>query len=95
MSTILINPADERRPVPDTPAARLDTLAGKTLALLDISKRGGNHFLDAVERILRDRYKVSNVVRETKPTFSKPAPEEVIQRLLAAKPSAIIEALAD
>ena len=95
MPTILVNPTDERRPVPGEPAARLDTFAGKTVALLDISKRGGSHFLDAIERILKERYDVENVVREMKPTFSKPAPEEVIQRLLAARPSAIIEALAD
>jgi hypothetical protein len=92
MSIILVNPCDERK-LSASPAPRLDTLNGKTVALLDISKPGGNIFLDRLERLLVDRYAVSRVIREMKPTFTKPAPPDVLEKLRGA--DAVIEALAD
>jgi hypothetical protein len=74
-------------------APRLSGLEGKTIALLDISKPGGSIFLDRVEETLRSRYKVGDVIRDQKPTYTKPAPAAVLERLRAA--DAAIEALAD
>jgi hypothetical protein len=74
-------------------APRLGTLQGKTIALLDISKPGGSVFLDRIEQTLRTKHGVATVIREMKPTFAKPAPPEVLQRIRAA--DAVIEALAD
>jgi hypothetical protein len=45
--------------------------------------------------LLKDRYGVEQVVRVMKPTFTKPAPQEVINRLTQAECAAVIEALAD
>ena len=95
MRTILINPMDEAIRVRGNPAPRLDTLAGKTIGLLDISKPGGNVFLDRLEHLLRERLSVAQVIRASKPTFTKPAPAEVIEQLLSAGSQAVIEALAD
>ncbi len=95
MKTILVNPLDETSRAAGNPAPRLDSLAGKTIGLLDISKWGGSFFLDHLERLLKDRYGVEQVVRVTKPTFTKPAPAEVIDRLRQAECAAVIEALAD
>ena len=95
MPTVLINPLNEAPRAESRPAARLSTLEGKTVGLLDISKPGGSLFLDRLETLLKERYKVDRVVREMKPTFSKPAPGEVIERLVAARCDAVIEALAD
>ena len=95
MPITLINPLDESRIEQRLPAPRLDTMAGKTIGLLDISKPGGSVFLDRLERILYERYGVACVVRETKPTFAKPAPPDVIGRLRSAQVQAVIEALAD
>jgi hypothetical protein len=95
MPTILINPFDESQRERREPAPRLDSLAGKTIGLLDISKPGGNVFLDHLARLLQERSGVAQVVRETKPTFTKPAPDDVIDRLLHAHCHAVIEALAD
>jgi hypothetical protein len=95
MPVTLISPFDESRIEPRHPAPRLGTLAGKTIGLLDISKPGGSVYLDGLERILRERYGVADVIRETKPTFAKPAPPEVIDRLRRAQVQAVIEALAD
>jgi hypothetical protein len=93
MPTILVNPFDEREPAQATVAPRLGTLAGKTIGLLDISKPGGSVFLDHLEGLLKERFSVKEVVRRTKPTFTKPAPELLIQELGVC--DAIIEALAD
>jgi hypothetical protein len=93
MPTILVNPFDERPQVQGGIAPRLDTLAGKTIGLLDISKPGGSFFLDHLERLLKERFEVGRVVRKMKPTFTKPAPETVIQELTECH--AVIEALAD
>lgn len=90
----LINPMNEFAAVAAPPARRLETLAGKTIALLDISKPGGSVFLDRLESILTTEYGVARIIRETKPTFTKPAPAAVIERL-AAEADAVIEALAD
>ena len=75
------------------PPARLENLAGKKIGLLDISKPGGNFFLDRLEKILHDRYHTGEIIRAKKPTFSKNAPEPVIEQLRVA--DAVIEALAD
>ena len=91
----LVNPFDEAKREPGKPAPRLDTLRGKTVALLDISKPGGSFFLDRLEHLLRERYGVAGVVRESKPTYTKPAPREVLDRIRRAQVHAAIEALAD
>ena len=95
MVTILVNPLDETpRPLMEA-APRLETLAGKTIGLLDISKPGGKVFLDHLAHLLKERHGAKLIVRETKPTYTKPAPSEILDRLLRAKCDAVIEALAD
>src|SRR5271170_6787090 len=93
MSLKLLNPMNETPVSVSAPPARLRSLQGKTVGLLDISKTGGNFFLDRLEHLLREQFHVANVVRTMKPTFAKPAPQEIIERLRGA--DAVIEALAD
>lgn len=95
MPVTLVNPLDERPELRGKPAVRLSSLQGKTVGLLDISKAGGSHFLDRLEKILIERTGVGRVVREAKPTFAKPAPQIVVERLASAGCDAVIEALAD
>ena len=89
----IVNPMNETVVQAPAAAPRLTTLAGKTVALLDISKPGGSVFLDRIEYRLRTTHHVANVMREMKPTFAKPAPAEVLERIRSA--DAVIEALAD
>ena len=93
MPITLVNPMNEVAPSAAPPAPRLSALEGKTIALLDISKPGGSVFLDRIERLLKERYSVASVIREMKPTFAKPAPAGVIEKIRSA--DAVIEALAD
>jgi hypothetical protein len=89
----IVSPMNESTPQAALLAPRLATLAGKTVALLDISKPGGNIFLDRIEHRLRTEYGVANVIREMKPTFAKPAPAGSIEKIRHA--DAVIEGLAD
>jgi hypothetical protein len=89
----IVSPMNESVPQAAELSPRLATLAGKTIALLDISKPGGNIFLDRIEHRLRSEYGVANVIREMKPTFAKPAPMGSIEKIRHA--DAVIEGLAD
>jgi hypothetical protein len=75
-------------------AARLATLDGKTITLLDISKAKGDHLLDRVEELLRERARPKAIIRKKKPTFARPAPEDLRAEILKTS-DAVIEALAD
>ena len=93
MPVKLVNPMNETAVSVAAPPARLHTLQGKTIGLLDISKTGGNLFLDRLEHLLRSQLRVANVVRTAKPTFAKPAPPAIIEQLRSV--DAVVEALAD
>ena len=80
--------------VPRKTARRLESLDGKTVTLLDISKAKGDHLLDRVEELLRERAHPKAIVRRKKPTFARPAPDDLRQEILKNS-DAVIEALAD
>ena len=91
-ATVLLDPTGERSPATRERVARLDTLVGKTVGLLDISKPRGDLFLDTIEARLRDRG--AEVLRFVKPTFTKPAPVD-LRHEIATRCDAVVEALAD
>lgn len=93
MPVTLVHPGNESKPQTAPPPARLATLKGRKVGLLDISKPGGSFFLDRLEELLRTRYEVAEVVRAKKPTYSKNAPPQVIEQLRGM--DAVIEGLAD
>ena len=92
MNEVLLDPTNETRPARRERLPRLDTLSGKTVGLLDISKARGNLFLDRLEERLRGEG--AQVLRFRKPTFTKPAPIDLRQEI-ATSCDAVIEALAD
>jgi hypothetical protein len=92
MTRILLDPGNETKAVERPRAARLATLDGATVGLLDISKPGGSVFLDRIEQHLRSRG--AEVARFSKPTFTKPAPVD-LRHEIATRCDAVIEALAD
>ncbi len=89
---ILLDPTSERNPEIRARAARLETLTGQKVGLLDIAKPRGNVFLDRLEVGLVGRG--AEVVRFAKPTFTKPAPVDLRQEI-AVQCDAVVEALAD
>lgn len=92
VSRVVLDPTSERNPARIPRLPRLDSLAGRTIGLLDISKPRGDRFLDEIERRLSERG--ATVKRFSKPTFTKPAPLDLRQQI-AASCEAVIEALAD
>jgi hypothetical protein len=88
-----ISPIDERTRPPVPFARRLPGLAGQRIALLDISKPKGAEFLDRIEQRLREEHGVAEVVRLRKPTFTRPAPADILSE--AERCGAVLVALAD
>ena len=80
--------------VPRKTAPRPSSLDGKTVTLLDISKAKGDHLLDRIEELLRERVRPKAIVRKRKPTFARPAPDELRREIVGAT-DVLIEALAD
>jgi hypothetical protein len=80
--------------VPRKTAPRPSSLDGKVITLLDISKAKGDHLLDRLEELLRERAHPKAVVRKKKPTFARPAPEPLREEI-ARDTDVLIEALAD
>ena len=80
--------------VPRKTAPRTATLDGKVITLLDISKAKGDHLLDRLEELLRERARPKAIVRKKKPTFARPAPDGLRQEIVGAT-DVLIEALAD
>jgi len=75
-------------------ASRPVSLDGKVITLLDISKANGNHLLDRLEELLRERARPKAILRKRKPTFARPAPDDLRQEVLRQS-DVLIEALAD
>ena len=90
---VILDPTAERDPIGRRAATRPTTLSG-TLGLVDISKPRGDVFLDEVERLIRERHVGVVVERFQKPTFTKPAPED-LRAAVAERCDAVIQALAD
>jgi hypothetical protein len=80
--------------VPRRTAPRPASLEGAVVTLLDISKAKGEHLLDRVEELLRERAHPRAIVRRRKPTFARPAPD-ALRREILADTDVVIEALAD
>jgi hypothetical protein len=92
MTRLLLDPTNESTVPQRSRLARPDSLRGKTIGLLDISKPRGDVFLNRIEQRLAERG--AAVLRFTKPTFAKPAPVD-LRHEIAIKCDLVIEALAD
>jgi hypothetical protein len=87
-----VSPYDPAARTPIEPAPRPESVAGRTVALLDISKNRGAEFLDRVEHHLRGLG--ADVERYRKPLFSRPAAAELVERI-AIRADLAVEGLAD
>ena len=91
--TRIVDPTDERVPLSRTLAPRPQRVSG-VVALLDIVKPRGDVLLDRLEQRLAERLPGVTLKRYRKPTFAKPAPDE-LRRRIAEESDFVIEALAD
>jgi hypothetical protein len=93
MSIRVFDPTAEDAAATSPGAARLTSLEGRTIGLLDNSKFRVHELLDHVEEILRARFGVAQVMRFRKPDASRPAPPEMLAHMQQCE--AIISAVGD
>jgi hypothetical protein len=93
MSMMILDPTDERTPVERRITARTGRVQG-TVALLDISKPRGNVLLDRLAGLIQERLPDVRINRYAKPTFTKPAPDDLRREIRAAN-DFVVEGLAD
>ena len=93
MKQVIVDPTDERVPIRRRLTPRSGAIAGR-VALLDIAKPRGNVLIDRLAEHLQDRIPGIEIKRFRKPTFTKPAPDE-LRRQIAQESDFVIEALAD
>jgi len=74
-------------------AAPLGSLDGALVGLLDNAKIGTARFYDYLETMLRERYRVREVIRRRKPDSSRPVTPELLGELSAA--DAIVSGIGD
>ena len=88
----VLDPTGELEPATRGRVPRPDSVDGRRIALLDISKARGNVFLDRLEELLNQRG--AKTERFRKPTFARPAPRPLLEEILG-KSDLVVEALAD
>ena len=93
MKQVIVDPTDERVPIRRTLASRTGQIKGR-VAMLDIAKPRGDVLMNRLAEHLTERLPGVEVKRYRKPTFTKPAPEE-LRRRIAEESDFVIEALAD
>lgn len=89
---VLLDPGSERDPERREPQGLPSSLDGLVVGMLDISKPRGDVFLDELEQMFGERG--VTVKRYSKPTFTRPAPDELRGRI-ADECDVVVEALAD
>ena len=75
-------------------APGLDGLGGQSVGFLWNNKPNGDLLFERLEKLLREKYEISDVVYRRKPTASIPAEESVLDEL-AGSVQAVIVGLAD
>ena len=93
MSIRVFDPTAEDAAVTSLGAARLTSLEGRTIGLLDNSKFRVRELLDHVAEILRTRFGVAQVLRFRKPDASRPVSPELLMSMQGCE--AIIAAVGD
>lgn len=88
---VLVHPQNSAMTATDSSmAARLATLQGMRVGLLDNSKNKAGRMLDAIADILDRQYGFRMIVRQRKPSASKPADPQMIAELKQTCDMAIV-----
>ena len=62
-------------------APRLENLKNATVGIISNGKKGTSHFFNAMENLLKKKYKVGKVIRVVKKNYSAPAEEEIMKEV--------------
>ena len=91
---IVLDPTAPPRKIVQAMAPGLDGLGGQSVGFLWNNKPNGDLLFERLEKLLREKYEISDVVYRRKSTASIPAEESVLDEL-AGSVQAVIVGLAD
>ena len=89
-SIFVLDPTAPPRELRHTMAPRPPDLRGKSVGFLWNSKPNGDILFDRLEALLREKYEISNVVHQRKPSASIAAKQEVMDALTPSVHVAIV-----
>ena len=81
MTIRVLDPTSEISPQKLQPAPRLSSLKGKTVGFVSNGKEGTAGFFAHLDRLLRERFEVADVVLRTKSNYSAPAEQSIIDEV--------------
>jgi hypothetical protein len=93
VSLEILDPTHESDAREFSPARRLASLEGATVAVVSNGKKGTQPFFDAFERELVEHYRVARVVRLTKANYSAPVEPGMLSE--AARWQALVAGVGD
>lgn len=93
MALQVLDPTNETAPPLGQPAARLSSLAGKTVGFISNGKEGTKGFFAHLDRMLREQLGVADVVLRTKSNFSAPADTDIVDEI--ARWHAVVTGIGD
>ena len=91
---IVLDPTAAPREMLQAMAPVLDGLGGQSVGFLWNSKPNGDLLFERLEKLLREKYEITDVIHLRKPTASLPATDSVLDEL-AGSVQAVIVGLAD
>ena len=91
---IVLDPTAAPREMVLAMAPALNGLGGRSLGFLWNSKPNGDLLFQRLEKLLREKYEIADVIHRRKPTASLPATDSVLDEL-AESAQAVIVGLAD
>ena len=62
-------------------ASGLANLNTTTVGIISNGKKGTSHFFNAMENLLKNKYKVGKVIRVVKKNYSAPAEEKIMKEV--------------
>lgn len=95
MSERFVSPTAPTKPTTFSLAGgRPGDLNGRRVLLLNSTKFNSDHLLDGIGELLAERYRLKELIRERKPYFGRPIPEEQA-RELAERADVVVTAIGD
>ena len=77
----VFDPTNEGRAIGGQPAARPTSLQGKTVGFISNGKEGTKGYFAHLDRMLREEFRVAEVVWRTKSNFSAPADAHIVDEI--------------
>lgn len=88
----LLDPTGELEPITKKPLKKIKATPSAIVGLIDISKAKGDVFLNKIEKLFIE--KGLQTKRYKKPTFARPAPISLIQKI-TTEVNVVVQGLAD